>query len=590
MKKTRHSRFAVKCFAALMSVAMCFAAVGCGGGNNNPGGNTGAGDRLQLNVVYYDFGFGGGYVNELAKRFEELYKDVQIGDKTGVFVNTIAERKDDIFKNAQLMKQRTDIDVAFAENMFYDTLANNGALMDVSDVVNETSKYDNKTIASKMNNQQKSYLTRDGAIYAVPNYASSYGIIYNIDLFEKNNWYFKDGYKLPDGYNEYDAICDYGVYQSTNINGMFVSSPVDKKTAGPDGVYDTEDDGLPCTYDEFFWLCKKIVQTNESVPMVWTGNYFNDYLCRFLKSLLADAEGLDNYIANYDPVGKTAEDLVEIDDDGNVTVLAGQTLTSADAANIRLQKGLYDGLRFINMLVGVKEYHWERAFDESSSSQYDAQRQFLLSYADDGIKDIAMLLDGAWWENEAKDDNAFAEIESLYGAGNCAKRFGWLTLPKVSKAAYEESKQVYCADSLNAFVVIRNGVTGDKAEIAKDFVRYACSDESLQAFTVVTGALKAFDYTLSDANYKKLTDFGKAYYDAMKNKITKPTFVYSYANSALYASNPDYFYTNFYNVGATTGVVKSMQLASEGGFKYANAKTAFNDIYKYAQTMMNGKV
>lgn len=68
-------------------------------------------------------------------------------------------------------------------------------------------------------------------------------------------------------------------------------------------------------------------------------------------------------------------------------------------------------------------------------------------------------------------------------------KFGWIPLPKVSKNAYEESKQAYCADSLNAFVVARKGVDENKTELVKDFIRYACADESLEQFTVVTGAL-----------------------------------------------------------------------------------------------------
>ena len=135
------------------------------------------------------------------------------------------------------------------------------ALLDVTDVLTETSKYDGKKIVDKMSAQQQAAVSKGGNMYAVPHYTSSYGIVYNMSLFNVNNWYFKDGYTLPANYNPDDAIADYNKYQATNINSMFIASSSDKKTAGPDGVYKTEDDGLPCTYDEFFWLCKKITQT-----------------------------------------------------------------------------------------------------------------------------------------------------------------------------------------------------------------------------------------------------------------------------------------------------------------------------------------
>lgn len=599
MKKNVFAKMAAKICATVMAATMCFTATGCGGGGNsgsdkdsNQTVNT---DKVQINVLYFNRGFGGEYVRELGGRFEELYKDVKIGDKTGVQVMYYPTTDENLFKNGQIFKQKTDFDVAFTENTYLDQLIAGDALLDIADVVTTKSKYDNKTIAEKMTDQQKNYVTRGNSVYAVPHYASSYGIVYNMSLFDENNWYFKDGYSLPSGYDSNGAICDYNEYLNTNVNGMFVSSPLDKKSAGPDGEFDTEDDGLPCTYDEFFWLCKKIVQSNAT-PVSWTGKYYDDYLGKFLKSLVADAEGIDNYLNNFDPIGKTVGDLIEVAANGNVTVLPEKTLTSADAADIRKQKGLYDGLRFLNVLINGVQFHADDSAFSTSHEHTDNQEDFVLSYADASEKDIAMIIDGAWWEREATNNGTFEAVEGEFGAtySHDKMKFGWMPLPKVSKNAYETSKQSYCADSLNAFVVARKGVDADKVEIVKDFIRYACADESLEQFTVVTGALKALNYTIGTKNYNSLSNFGRAYYDVMRGEATKsttnPTFVYTYSSSALYVSNPAYFYIDYYKVNASTGVAMRLHDLGANTFDYVNGKKAFDAVYDYAKTMMNGKV
>ena len=164
-----------------------------------------------------------------------------------------------------------------------------------------------------------------------------------------------------------------------------------------------------------------------------------------------------------------------------------------------------------------------------------------------------------------------------------------MTLPKVSKAAYDKAKQSYVADSLNAFVVVKKNVASEKVDIAKDFVRYACSDEALQAFTVTTGAMKALKYTIDDKSYKELSNFGKAYYDAMTNETTVPTFVYTYSKSALYARNSDYFVEKFFNVNAAGSAILKLHELGASKFNYSDAKNVFDMIYAYSQNQMNNK-
>ena len=588
--KTKFSKGIARFFTIAMGALVGVSAMGCSGG----GGSKQEIDenKIQLNVAYYNKGFGGEYVRELGARFEEVYKDVQFGDKTGVQVMYYPTSDDSKFKDAGLFKGSTDFDVALAENTLIRTLIKGDALLDITDVLTETSAYDGKKIVDKMSAQQTTAVSKDGNMYAVPHYSSSYGIVYNISLFDENKWYFKDGYTLPANYNPDDAICDYDQYQATNINGMFIASPSDTKTAGPDGVKGTADDGLPCTYDEFFWLCKKIEQKEDCTPVSWAGKYYSYYLQDALKSFLADAMGKEGYLDIFDPIGKTPQDLIKVDENGEVTSIVGEALTTGNCADIRKQKGLYDAVRFLNVLINGS-YHNEDAFStshEHTTNQYE----FIDSYAaNGGYAGIAMIIDGAWWEREAINSNAFSEVEDVWSSDYSREtlNFGWLPLPKASKTAYETSKQSYCADSLCAYIIARKiDESNVKYELVKDFIRFACSDESLQQFTVVTGALKGLNYEMDAAHMSQLSNFAKNYYNTMKNPYTKPEFIYTVSDSALYEANPGYFIKNMFNTTATTEVATALHALGANGFTYSDAKEVFDGICTHAKGQMNNKV
>ncbi|MFR6640367.1 MAG: hypothetical protein ACLUSP_02670 [Christensenellales bacterium] len=59
--------------------------------------------------------------------------------------------------------------------------------------------------------------------------------------------------------------------------------------ARTDGKPNTDDDGLPATYDEFFALCDKM-KSEGVTPICWNGLAV-EYLTDFAKSLAADYDG-----------------------------------------------------------------------------------------------------------------------------------------------------------------------------------------------------------------------------------------------------------------------------------------------------------
>jgi hypothetical protein len=170
-------------------------------------------------------------------------------------------------------------------------------------------------------------------------------------------------------------------------------------------------------------------------------------------------------------------------------------------------------------------------------------------------------------------------------------KFGWLPLPKANKTAYETSKQSYCADSLSSYIIARKiDQSNAKYELVKDFIKFACSDESLQQFTVVTSALKGLEYEIDDAHMSQLSYFAKNYYNTMKNPYTKPEFLYAVSDSALFEANPTYFIRNMFNTNATTAVSTALHALGADKFTYTDAKEVFDNICSHAKGQMNNKI
>lgn len=66
----------------------------------------------------------------------------------------------------------------------------------------------------------------------------------------------------------------------------------------------------------------------------------------------------------------------------------------------------------------------------------------------------------------------------------------------------------------------------EKTEILLDFLSQTLSDECLEKFTTETGVIRAYDYTISEENFAKMTPFSqnvwKMYNDSENIAIVRP--------------------------------------------------------------------
>ena len=346
--------------------------VGCGGNpysDLDDGGNKRPEkvldpSKTQLQVVTFRAGFGDEWLYELEDRFEEAYKDVVYEDgKKGVQVWHEGDTKQ---YDAQAVIS-SKYDIFFMEGGdYYALCANGGALEELTDIVTLPNKDDNdKTIFSKMTAQQKSFygytaVDGDPKYYAIPHYEGGWGLVYNKELFDRK------GYYLASKAGEEPCL---------------ISSPdaTSEKGTGPDGQTGTEDDGLPRTYEEFFFLCDEIV-ARDDIPFCWSGKHAEPYLTTMMNTLVADYNGVEQMTLNLDFNG-TAQELVVMN--GNEIVYENgkiktetKEITPANGYDMARQVAKYYAIGFLYRMLTEKGYYNDGAF-VSTHDHLMAQTDFL---------------------------------------------------------------------------------------------------------------------------------------------------------------------------------------------------------------------
>lgn len=472
--------------------------------------------KAHLYVNTYSGGFGSEWLEAAASRFERRYAECSFIEGTsGVKIHINAHKSPG---NAILeaMDVQTD-DVFFNEQGFYYSAATSGKLLDISDIVKEnlSEKYgEDKTILSKYTQEQRDFFTVDGKVYGIPHYSGYFGISYDIDLFESKNFYYADEAKTSTG---------------------LVTDKTQKRSKGPDGLYGTEDDGLPATYDELFALCDVMVKRGVT-PFCYGGQVRGDYLNSFLSALYIDAEGYEQGRLNFDFDG-TATRLVknlETDSSGKILFVDYEEATPVNNSNgymLMKQAGRAYALSFLNRLMSNIDYYDQNTAKETTTHTA-AQLGYLQSSLDG--RPIAFFLDGIYWENEARTSGAYDQLVGAYGEKASAqnRNFGWMPLPKPTEE-WQEGANLY--DYLYTFAFINANIAESKINLAKTFLQFCYTDESLVEFTVLTNTPKALSYEIEESELDKMTTFGRSVV-ALKNKETTKV-IYPYSLNDMYLNN-----------------------------------------------------
>lgn len=501
-------RFSAKKLAATVLSATMIASVlgGCGGVARKTVEIDS--NRTTLTIGNFNGGVGTEWLNSAIKKFEEKYKDTSFEEgKKGVQViigsNNKTTMEGETLKDVILNDETRD-EIFFTEGVFYQWWAKSGKMLDITEYVNAdlTEFGEEKSIASKINEDNLKALQIDGKIYAIPFWQGNYCMVYNATLFDENKWYLG-----ADG-------------QFTDAKG--------KLSAGADGKEGTYDDGMPATYDEFYQLLAEIKKDN-CVPIQFPGAS-QDYVSWFLSELAADNMGYEQFMLNYNFNG-TAELIKEGTLDWNTMKYDTEKvkITQKNAYELARQPGIAQAVKFAETILQDQSNYDINKSLSGSFKIAQSQLEFVRNPTVSAQKNVAIMFDGYWWENEAA--NAFKETYGTKATKYDADmEYKVMPMPKATKA--DIGKENIVVESMDSYCFIKSNIAPEKIDVATKFVQFVHTDAQMEEFTQITGLLKPYEY---EVNTEELTSFSKSMIEYVNSaRIALPTDsndLYSYSPS-----------------------------------------------------------
>lgn len=515
-------------------------------------------NRTQLYIYNYDGGVGSEWLDPLIKRFEETYKDEAFDpahpDKKGVQV--IPKKTKSGFES--LLQTSKDA-VFFVQQAYYNQLQSQGKILKITDIVTEKDA-NGVSIEDRLTAEQKAAFTAyDGDYYVLPHYVLFSSVTYDKDLFEDEKLYINKAGKVATNYElGYDAN-----YENSNLS------------KGPDGIGGTYDDGLPSSIQELILLCEQMVKKGIT-PFVFSGGY-PAYSTNLLNALWASLTGAEEYYYNFsfDSGDKTTKIVSSFN--GNTPVFDDVKITEGTGYKLQAQAGKLYALEFFKK--ALDEGWFDDMSFNSATSHTDAQRGYIYSYPDNTKKPIGMLLEGTYWYHEAGTvlKDATAKFPHM-GERN----FAVMPLP----TRYDNStecKTNTIVDANSSFAFINSSIKNDPValNLAKLFLKFCYTEQSLQEFTTISGTAKGVSYSLTDAQYKSLPSYFKSVYDITKNSDV----VYPYSDSKIFTNNQKGFGiaqdTSLWASGVYSIPLSAMKDAKKSAKEYFEAWIDFETQKSY---------
>ena len=431
-----------------------------------------------LNVKIFNGGLGYAWLEELANQFMDIFKEVSFEEgKKGVYIA--------ITPNKQFDGLHDNIaSGADAEDIYYtSTSALNDFLQ--TDVVYDITSLMTADVYDKDGNVQLN-ATGDGWTEQEKSIADRINVDYYKDAFNLGTEEQPSYYSIPYEDTLSGIIVDWDLFKSKGWNDY-------------EGL-----DGMPATMDDFYDLLYRIQKANYSAFTYSTAVGY--YTRTIQRAVQAKVDGLDWYSDVYsDYTG-------EYDFNGDGQITDDEKITPATMSKVAETAGVKAAIDMALEMFS-KDVNGNTYYDPNvvqGVSFGGAQQDFIMSKSANNRKRIAMILEGDWWENEARATfNSMGGINEADGYGK--REFRFMPIPQVTENDKCEKYTIGSMSNGAVTIVNKKTVEGNavKQRLAELWLQYQYSAKGLKTFTLHTGSSLPLEYEMTEGDLAKLTPFAR---------------------------------------------------------------------------------
>lgn len=568
-----------KLLTLLMAIVLSFSCVTGLVGCNRQGGEDFDNTKSHLYVGVYNAGYGVEWLKDIKIRFEDFYKEKEFeAGKKGIQVHISDIDAGNLFIS---QIEHSPQEVIFTSNANYHQFIREGYVRKMTDVVTKpaTEFGETKSLEQRMYPSLINFLKFGDDYYGLTYTEGSTGFVMNVDLWESKSLYFEKG-GCPSEYCEFTKTNNADAVEGEWSEDKLSFTGKGEKSAGPDGKYGTYDDGQPATYDEFYLFAEHCAESN--VQTFHISGKWPQTISKIMIPMVANNEREEQMLLNFNYNG-VAKNLISVDAEGNVTELDDVTITPRNGYLLAKQKGKYQALKFFETLLDNHNYYnFQTSMNNLAHTHTDAQDDFVSGGIITGKKNIALLLDGEWWFNEAKP--AFNVLETSKGVqhGAANRRFQMMAYPKATIDQVGEKEIIYTAEP--SVCMINKSIADIKVEWAEKFVQFAFTNESCLRFTTFTNAVQPYTCEYPEGYLDSLHYYSKSIVERHANseKVFGSDKGDMYIYNAMDFYNSEMFWTSTMN--GKNQSVPATSMGKEG----VSAETYFNGMQAYrTETLWN---
>lgn len=490
------------------------------------------------------------YYRGAARRFEEANAEIEYSStKKGVFVDVIIASSESMKLEKQAYSG-LNIYVTNEINGFHPyEWASKNYIIGVDDVF--TTEFNDGgeliTLKDKIDSSALHSCKDNYSQYcAVPHVSDIVGATYDANAFDRYGYYFADD--KQDARAFYSSITQQTYYFTNPTYDVNVKTT--NKSAGVDRLYNSVDDGLPTSMYELIALCE-LIKEEERYPFIASGedSYKPDYLVQALMTSMLGYE----------------ESRAIMDLDGKIRVVTGYTdeplfpgypqefpeirkpivteveLTEETGYYASWALAKYYAEAFLNLSF-LMEWWADISYVQNTTSEM-AVRNFLYSGYDMALPESLILFESSRWYKDLENSREFDVFNKTYNwEGDNPRRLYWMSMPTMfdGKEKDADSRTTQTIQQVNpSYLVLANNVWDDtiKASVCRDFMRFLCSEDECEYYTLSTGFSKDFK---CEVNKESMSNYGE-YYASLEEVVYYANKVFYSSDTLTFRKSPEYF-------------------------------------------------